>query len=175
MLWFIIPTNKAILPHNRNMTINIMKLTLIYHCHLIHRLHSSSTSCPDNILYSRRTQTRITYGTEFSSLFSFLPSWTVSSSVFLDISFLDSGRLQAGYSVELLSVWVCLMCLHDYIPVVAGIVLAGIPQKQRSVFFASHQVVHKFNLSHSWWCFFSFIKMVLARFLHCKVNFSLCN
>ena len=102
-----------------------MKLTLIYHCHLIHRLHSSSTSCPDNILYSRRTQTRITYGIEFSSLFSFLPSWTVSSSVFLDISFFDFWRLQAGYSVELLSVWVRLMCLHDYIAVVAGIFLAG--------------------------------------------------
>ena len=46
----VISTNKHILLHIHNTIIGIRMLTLMYHYHLINRLHSSSTSYPNNVI-----------------------------------------------------------------------------------------------------------------------------
>lgn len=80
--WVYISYKQGHYPINHNKTIKIRKLTLMHYHHLIFRSCSIFTSHPNNVLYSKRIQFRITpclfLITSFHS-----PSVRNSSSVFV--------------------------------------------------------------------------------------------
>lgn len=78
-----VPTNEDIIPHNRNIAINVKSLTLTYDRHLLHAPHSDFSSCSNNVTYSRRIQPRMPHGIEFSCLPRPLPAGILPPS-FLD-------------------------------------------------------------------------------------------
>ena len=51
----VISINKHVLLHTHNTIIGIRKFTLMYHYHLINKLHSASTSYPNNVIDHKGT------------------------------------------------------------------------------------------------------------------------
>lgn len=55
----IFPIFKNILLHNHKTVIQMKKLMLTYYWHIIHRLYTNFTNCPNAFLHSKETQSRI--------------------------------------------------------------------------------------------------------------------
>lgn len=69
------------------MTIKIQKLTLIWYRDLIHRPHVTLSTYPNNVHFSKMTQSRVSHCTQFSYLISLFQSRILQ--IFLDFYDLD--------------------------------------------------------------------------------------
>lgn len=111
----VISTKKNILLHTPYTTTRIRKLTLLYHQHLVHRIHSNLINYSNNYSnHKKLVQNHTTISCQVSLISFNLQYFLNILLIFMTLIFL---KIRDQF-IECASTWVCIMFLCDWSQVV---------------------------------------------------------